>query len=232
MIFPPFKPRNLNNEMPILPIYLSKRVGIRSIASALGKPLHPSYVCWYNSCEKCGQWTLSPNATCVVDTVNFKENIGSIKITNNTDGVYDYTTLPAPMCNDFLAFWFRHHPYDIDYTDNTYAFFDGSNYIGWRTRWTTQFGYEMFAQGYIAGYGSWGGATPFTFSPDTWYWLEVQKTANSYDYKRDGVTMLSAGPGATWPFTASQFRFSHDRKLGDAWVDYIRYADRFEYPPA
>jgi len=235
---PLFKPRDLNYEMALLPLRLSKRIGIRSIGVVSGKRrLHPDYVCWYNSCEKCGDWTLESPGTCSLDTVDFQENIGSLLFSQGAS--INIPSLAAGCL--YTGFWLKFESADGIITIDVGVLTDAPGLGGYaKVEFAQTSPANLTFQNVFRTPDSfWSGSKyDYTAHVGYWRWWEIlaywQGVPNQSNFvvRRNGVEVGGSatllGNVGTYVTLKKDDVYSH-RSMK---FDYVRVANKWEYPPA
>jgi len=197
---------------------------------------HPSYVCWYDSCEDCSVWTLNPHHTCSVDAVDFMEYQASIGIYGPDlalpeDGYNSYA--PFTDCDRYRAFWAKAplmSPPPM-YGSLAYAMFwkDALNFLGWRFSYDGV-NYTLGPIASVEGVGYGGSLEPY--NPSAWDWLEIRSYVGVSEFSRNGVVKWTWTRGIE-KNNLTQFRIKQPNSfyMGLIKLDYIRASDRWEFPP-
>jgi len=200
-------------------------------------PLHPPYVCWYDSCESCGPWTVDPNFSCSPDIVDFKE-CGASLVFICTANVNDkHCSIPISNCATYVGFWAR---IVFPASPNRAQRYQVRTSVSgsWFGACFINFG-ESPVPKYAAILEAWDGdlhtGTWTSFVPNTWIWVELRKVSTtSYAWYLDGVQKV----GLSTHYDLGDFvNFWLQQNYGsEPWgtgkIDYLRVADREEYPPA
>ena len=173
-------------------------------------PLHPPYVCWFNSCEKLTDWTIDTGMNGSIDNADKMENTGSLAldVPIGTAGFLK-ATLPFPVCDEYWGFWAQIS----------------------KTRFSERFSFVVDADHwykfYTRGDDKWGVVL------GAWHWLEIQRIdedSTAFYIDGDHVWTIFGTPiGIPVQFKVEFYRqaaVAHGVK-----VDYVRQADRLEYPP-
>jgi len=205
----------------------------------LAKRLHPNYVCWYNSCEDCGEWNVNPAHACSVITDDFKEHTGSLQLMNETPSPWNgglYTTLPLTECDVYFGFWAKWH--NVLNPNNLYmtrmGVWGGTDYaiLYFRTvSGELKWGWSAHVDVDTAT----GGDQPYTLG--TWLWFEIRlrRLDRMLEFYVNGVSVGKWIYGVGYVFDAFDsfkvWQVGNQYRMGTIRLDYIRMADRFEYPP-
>lgn len=188
-------------------------------------PLHPDYVCWYNSCEELTDWTIDPEITASINDTLFQEDKGSLDLVYPSDAYHYARLTPVSNCGKHWGFWIRCEN-SVPLTCEPFIF-------------GTLAPTTYYIQFYIYG-GKWafrvnrpGGpassVSDVTIEADRWYWMEVfYDVGIGYFFRIDGVPKWNfATSGALGDFSLFYLKGYNDHLL----IDYLRLADRYEYPP-
>jgi hypothetical protein len=201
------------------------------VRRALGgeKALHPDYVCNYNSCENLADWTLGSGVTGSIDSSVFQENVGSLKLDIEAGLDRTIATLNLAQCNWYRGFWFRENFGDGTSIQIRFGAANGYHRINaYRSGATHQIRQEYYTSNGPDNYTG-----PYrNISPNTWYWIELADEAGTAVLYINGVYSDSGSRVATVTATYILAQVYPLSTAGPIWLDYIRYADRFEYPPA
>lgn len=194
------------------------------------KPLHPAYVCWYNSCEDCDDWWIE--AACSLDTVDFQENIGSLLFDERA--TLDIPSVEAEC--EYVGFWLK-----IPSIPGTRTIQVGL--------WTS-LGYAKiefvrtspaitFQNIFATDSDFWSGSKlDYSAHIGYWRWFEIYTHYDSasgysdFSIRRNGVAKggsasLLGDVGTPQIFKKWDTYYRTSMKF-----DYVRVADRYEYPPA
>lgn len=200
---------------------------------------HPTYVCWFNRCENCNEWTINSHHTCEVITTDKKENTGAIKLTCPTqnleadEGWIDRLMLPND-CEYYKGFWVK-APLGHDGSIADIGFYESEV-------WPYDFALVRFNYSIAQGYRyalisrqnntTLGPAVWFNYNPDEWYWIEIRNWNGTVTLRVNGVIRASNVHGGTHnPYTRFLVTQPYGYWFGTLYLDYIRIADRYEYPP-
>jgi len=238
-LFPTIKPRKLPLFKPVsiddrIRQHLKTRAFWRYLLSGIGgaKPLHPEYVCWWDSCENLGAWSFTAGVSASIDTADYQENVGSLFVDVPADSASDQNArlngANFSWCDEYLGFWAQiAKPRYVEFFG---VYLDADNLMDFYTTtgdtWACRVRYAAAENTYN---------TEVSYLPlGTWFWLEIRKNpAGEYRFRVDGVEkwiLAQTDFGTPTLFMATcrrQVGVDHAVK-----VDYVRVADRFEYPPA
>ena len=196
---------------------------------------HPDYICYFNSCADCAEWTIPAEFTCSIDEDDFKECRESIQFQAlAVMPAWRQATLPITKCAAYLGFWLK-----ATMLPSTMFYIrklgdpDGYHAIRFRFNnlFTPPYTYQHHIYVMPAGPTIWG--TEVAFEPRVWHWFELYQTVGQFRMRIDGAgedTIVAPlrdfenwntfGLLCTTAFT-----------LGTVKLDYIRLMNAWEYPP-
>lgn len=190
---------------------------------------HPSYVCWFNSCEDLDDWTLDPGVVASINTLIHQEGAGSVEFSMPAAAVEAWK--PVNYCDEYFGFWVR-------IKDSVPAGFRFNLYAPYPTFWVRWYMHAPNFWGLAINHslGLWSFNSGVVVNADQWYWMEYYREWIApnwrYHFLIDGVPIVIFATGGT---IGSYDRFEvMNRVVYGAWtalVDYLRFADRQEYPP-
>ena len=195
----------------------------------LPPPWPPSYVCWYNTCENCADWTkVGTDISCVLETILKQQGTGSLHITCPANKPADKIYIVPDDCDNYFGFWMRFPTYNVQFFVYLWS---GSNYAGWVFSFSgTNLVYQVIY--WVNGHThTWPAVV---ISQNVWHWFEIWFNADRTNiyFTIDGVSVGSvSGLPAFGSFSKFQIENRQDYQGTNLYVDYVRIADRQEYPP-
>jgi len=200
---------------------------LRNLKQPCPAVLHPDYVCWYNSCEDLSDWTIDATITPSINNITFQEDKGCLQLLFPAAAkTAKLTSISA--CDKYWGFWVR-------FKDNAPTIFyltlfgtPATYFVNWYISAATA-GKWAFQVGHTTG-GTWG-LSDITIVADTWYWMELYYDAGTkYWFAINGdLKWTYTTPGIVGDFSA--FWARNQGGADKALIDYLRLADRYEYPP-
>ena len=197
--------------------------------------IHPSYVCWYNGCENCADWTC-PIGTCQIDNVDFKEHTGSILFSQDAS-----ISIPSLMSScRYVGFWLKFSGAPGTLTTAVGIWTDapppgGYAYINFSQYSPTDFRVMLIVRTPI-DYWSWYWTFDYRPYLNIWQWFEIWTWYNSvynqseFGFFRAGEDIGGAvlGGNVGNPITFKKTDVYGHRPMK---FDYLRVATKEEYPP-
>jgi hypothetical protein len=195
--------------------------------------LHPSYVCWYNSCEDLTEWDIDAGIAASINVTDFKEGSGSLDLTLSSGVVEKGAQLKAAPsvgidCSIYHGFYYMKKSGATGWGGVIGKFVEGAT--GYYAGIYIEGGVGLAAEVYD-NLGSHTHTLGTTVVIGTWYWLEVLRKYKDYEFYVDGdLKWTYAGE---YVITPSYFRSSiagvalPQRHL----IDLVRTATKEEYPP-
>ncbi len=186
--------------------------------------------CWFDKGENCSLWTLDPELTCVVDTVNKQQGTGSLKLSKGVAGAvaYVYATRPAAQCDGYFGCWVRSDLHAPSRSWDIILYKDATHYAlaNFKNTATPQLTCCVYDGALFCD------ATPVAVVSLQWYWLEILVTAGEARFYLDGAHVWSRVGGTTpYPVVDLKVRAYKDFDASDVWLDWMRWFASLEYPP-
>ena len=200
---------------------------------------HPDFVCWFHNCDTFEDWNIHGQHDFTLITTDKKECRKSIRIISPNQALPfngDWVSwLPIPsQCDNYWGYWIKAPMTNAGGAHARIGWFEslaiGDDYAFVNWTWTALFGYRYSFSVRVAGVNLSSGW--FAFVPTTWYWVEIRKTGTSFFLFVNGVqksTLIFVA--AAQPMTTFQVRHVNGGWMGMVYLDYVRIADRYEYPP-
>lgn len=190
--------------------------------------LHPDFICWYNSCENLPDWTIDPLITASINNVTFQEKAGSLDLDFPNTPKVNVTLTPVSNCDQYFGFWVR---FVGAVPSSFYLRLKGTGdwyCIFWSITGGGNWNLNVEHSG-----GSSGTDSTVLIVADTWYWMEIWiQDGVRFLFRINGTERKDLYTGGT--IGALSLLQIHNTDLmggGHILIDYLRLADRFEYPP-
>jgi len=191
-----------------------------------------TYPCWYNTCESCNDWTLDPELSCTLDSINKKQGDYAVKISKGAAvGSGDtFASKLSAQCAQYFGFWVRAYLPAQNRGWNVSVYKDANHYAGVDLYFISpltkpQLRFRIYVED--SSVSAW-----IDINSLQWYWVEVSVAAALTRFYLDGVHKWDYAGAVAYPAVSVKVTGYKHLDASDVWLDWLRWYDTEEYPPS